>query len=322
MNYTLLIDKYQPLFFKDFEIDTSTINFLNLLIQSNNLLLLFLANSGSGKTTLLNAVLREYYKNYDNYESNILKINNIKEYGITYYRTDFKTFCQTCSNIKNKKKTIVLDDLDTINEQIQQVIRNCIDKYKNNVNFICSCNNIQKVIESLKTRLHIINIEPLSKNTIKNIYLKIKNSENIDIENEEVENFILSISNNNSKVLINYIEKFKLLNKKITLEIAKNICSHISFFTLEEYITFIKNYDLKKAIQIVYNIYDKGYSTIDILDSLFSYVKVSVILNDNEKYIFIEYICKYISIFYNINENIIELVLFTNDIIQELKKMI
>ena len=92
MNYTLLIDKYQPLFFKDFEIDTTTINFLNLLIQTDNLLLLFLANSGSGKTTLLNAVLREYYKNYDNYESNILKINNIKEYGISYYRTDFITF--------------------------------------------------------------------------------------------------------------------------------------------------------------------------------------------------------------------------------------
>ena len=321
MNYTLLIDKYQPLFFKDFEIDTTTINFLNLLIQTDNLLLLFLANSGSGKTTLLNAVLREYYKNYDNYESNILKINNIKEYGISYYRTDFITFCQTCSNIKNKKKTIVLDDLDTINEQIQQVIRICIDKYKNNVNFICSCNNIQKVIESLKTRIYIINIEPLSKNTIKNIYLKIKNSENIDIENEEVDNFILNISNNNAKVMINYIEKFKLLNQKITLDIAKNICSHISFFTLEEYITFIKNYDLKKSIEIIYSIYDKGYSTIDILDSLFSYVKITNILNDNEKYIFIEYICKYISIFYNINENIIELVLFTNDIIQELQKI-
>jgi hypothetical protein len=45
---------------------------------------------------------------------------------------------------------------------------------------------------------------------------------------------------------------------------------------------------------------------------------VDVLIN-SQKYIFIEYICKYISIYYNINENIIELVLFINDIIQDLK---
>jgi DNA polymerase III delta prime subunit len=49
-----------------------------------------------------------------------------------------KTFCQTCSVIKGKKKIIVLDDIDLINEQSQQVFRNCIDKFSHNVNFISS----------------------------------------------------------------------------------------------------------------------------------------------------------------------------------------
>ena len=48
--------------------------------------------------------------------------------------------------IKNKKKIVVLDDIDIINEQSQQVFRNCIDKFSHNVHFISSCSNTQKVI--------------------------------------------------------------------------------------------------------------------------------------------------------------------------------
>ena len=122
----------------------------------NNLNIMFVGNMGSGKTSLLNALIREYYKGIDNYKDNILYINSLKEQGINYYRTDVKTFCQTCSSIKNKKKIVVLDDLDFINEQSQQVFRNYIDKYSKNVMFISVCTNIQKVNESLQSRLHIL----------------------------------------------------------------------------------------------------------------------------------------------------------------------
>ena len=79
----------------------------------NNLNILFIGDIGSGKTTFLNAAIKEYYKGftYKQYQDNILHINSLKEQGINYYRNDVKTFCQTCSSIKNKKKIIVLDDI-------------------------------------------------------------------------------------------------------------------------------------------------------------------------------------------------------------------
>ena len=73
-------------------------------------------------------------------------------------------FCQTPSLIKNKKKILVLDDLDLINEQGQQVFRNCIDKYTNNIFFIASCGNIHKIIDTLKSRVNILKIDPINKN--------------------------------------------------------------------------------------------------------------------------------------------------------------
>ena len=145
----LFLNKYQPFFFKDFETDPEMLDILNTLISMNNLNVLFIGSIGSGKTAFLNAVIREYYKGLTptEYVENILHINSLKEQGINYYRNDVKTFCQTCSSVKGKKKIIVLDDIDFINEQSQQVFRNCIDKYSHNVHFISSCSNSQKVIE-------------------------------------------------------------------------------------------------------------------------------------------------------------------------------
>jgi DNA polymerase III delta prime subunit len=312
----LFIHKFQPIYFDDFGKDNSVIDILKTLIVMDKLNILLLGNIASGKTCLLNAIIKEYYKDYtqSDYEENILFINSLKEQGINYYRTDVKTFCQTCSTIPNKKKIIILDDIDIINEHSQQVFRNCIDKYSHNVHFISSCSNIQKVIESIQSRFYIIKIKSLEKETLKNIIDTIKEKENIDIE-PEAEEFVINISNNTVKILINYMEKFKLLGEKITLDLAIKLCSNISFHTLEAYTKCVKEKNLEEALMIVYDLYNTGYSVMDILDNYFVLIKHTNILSEDEKYKIIPYICKYITIFHNIHEDEIELALFTNNLI-------
>ncbi len=131
---------------------------------------------------------------------------------------------------------VVLDDIYFINEQSQQVFRNCIDKFSHNVNFIASCSNNQKVIESLQSRFTIIKIKPLKREHLLDIINTIKLNENIDIDNDALD-FIINISNNTVKILINYMEKFKLLNQKITLELAIQLCTNISFFNIRRIYT-------------------------------------------------------------------------------------
>ena len=317
MTDKLFINKYQPLYFEDFGENNEVIKMLKTLILIDELNILLIGDMTSGKTSILNALIREYYSGYTlkEYEDNVLYINSLKEQGINYYRTDVKTFCQTCSNIKGKKKFVVLDDIDFINEQSQQVFRNCIDKFSHNVNFISSCSNNQKVIESLQSRFTIIKIKPLQKDNLYNIINNIKDKENIIIDND-AEEFIINISNNTVKILVNYMEKFKLLNQKITLNLATQLCSNISFITFQEYTTFILNSELVSAIKIIYELYDKGYSVMDILDNYFIFIKTTNILTEQQKYKIIPYLCKYISIFHNIHEDEIELSLFTNNLIK------
>ena len=242
----LFIHKYQPLYFEDFGKDNEVIQMLKTLILIDNINILLIGDIASGKTSLLNALIREYYIGYNakEYQENVLYINSLKEQGINYYRNDVKTFCQTCSNIKHKKKIVILDDIDLINEQSQQVFRNCIDKYSHNVHFISSCSNIQKVIESLQSRFTIIKIKPLKRENFITLINKVKMLENIEID-DDAQDFVINISNGTVKIIINYLEKFKLLTEKITLNLAIQLCSNISFLNFEEYTNYILHKNLK-----------------------------------------------------------------------------
>jgi DNA polymerase III delta prime subunit len=308
------IHKFKPTFFKDYDND-EIIQTLEMLVSFDSLNILLIGDAASGKTTLLNTIIKEYYHGLTpkQYDSNVLFINSLKDQGINYYRTDVKTFCQTCSSIKNKKKIIVLDDIDNINEQSQQVFRSCIEKFSNHVHFISSCSNMQKVIESLQSRLAIIKIKPIQRENMSKILQRIKDSEHIDIDNDAA-NFVMNVSNNTIKILLNYLEIFKLFGEKITLGIALQLCSNISFLIFDDFTNAIKANQLNSAIQIIYDLHDKGYSVMDILDNYFLYVKVTSLLTEDDKYKIIPFICKYITIFHTIHEHEMELILFTNNI--------
>lgn len=309
------IHKFKPIYFNDYGEDDDIIHTLKRFVSFDNLNILLTGDSASGKTTLLNTIIKEYYTGFTpkQYDSNILFINSLKDQGIHYYRTDVKTFCQTCSSIKNKKKIIILDDIDNINEQSQQVFRSCIEKFKNHVHFISSCTNMQKVIESLQSRFTIIKIKPIQREKMANILQHIKESEHIEID-KDAQEFVMNVSNNTIKILLNYMEIFKLFGEKITIDIAHQLCSNISFLIFDEFSKSIKNKQLTNAIQIIYDLHDKGYSVMDILDNYFLYVKVTSLFTEDEKYKIIPYICKYITIFHTIHENEMELILFANNI--------
>ena len=317
MSLQLFVNKFQPTRLSEFQLEPEFLNVIETLKNQDMLNILLVGDPGAGKSTLLDAIIHEYYSDYEKkiYKDNVLRINNLKEQGINYYRNDVKIFCQTSSVIAGKKKVIILDDLDLINEQSQQVFRNSIDKFSNNVHFIASCTNIQKVIESIQSRFLIIKIKPIQMSCMKKIMENIVTKENIDITPEASE-FVLNLSNLSVKTMLNYLQKFKLLNEKITIQLAGDLCTNISLFVFEKYLNLLRNRNLVDAIYVMHELFDKGYSVMDILDSFFVFIKNTETLNEDEKYKMISIVCKYITIFHNIHENEIELVLFTNNIQQ------
>jgi DNA polymerase III delta prime subunit len=310
----LILKKYQPKRFHDFIINKKYIDIFKTFIGIDRLNILIIGNSGCGKTTIIESVIKEYYQLDRVPLENLLYINSLQDQGIQYYRNDVRHFCQTKGSIKNKKKFVILDNLDTVNEQSQQVFRNYIDKYSHNIYFIASCAHKQKVIDSLQSRLTLIKIPQITMNDLSIMFDHIKTNEALKITNKaKVE--LLNICDYSIRKLLSYIEKFKLLNKKIDMKNVKIICNNISFYDFEKYTTALLNKDMVTAKQVIYSLYQRGYSVIDIFDNYFTYIKYDSSLIEIQKFKLIKLICKYISVFHTIHEHQIELILFTNNAI-------
>ena len=319
LNNSLILKKYQPTHFKDYIINKKYIELFNTFIKMERLNLLLIGNSGCGKTTHIESIIKEYYHLDKIPIENLLYINNLQDQGIQYYRTEVKNFCQIKCSIRNKKKFVILDNLDTINEQSQQVFRNYIDKYSHNVFFIASCTYKQKVIDSLQSRFTIIKLNPITINDLNDIFQHIKKIENIKITIASTK-ILLNICDYSIRKLLSYIEKFKLFNNKIDMKNIKIVCNNISFNDFELYTQALIDNDIDKAIRVINTLYDGGYSVLDIFDNYFTYIKYDDDLNETDKYKLIKLICKYISIFHTIHEHKIELIMFTNNAIDIFNK--
>jgi DNA polymerase III delta prime subunit len=320
------ITKYKPYFIQDFCVSDDFKSVMRTLFEVDNLNMMIVAPPSSCKTTLLYAIIREYYgltKTQGLPENNLLFINNLKEQGISYYRTEMKTFCQSHCSVFGKKKLIIVDDLDMINEQCQQVFRNYIDKYRNNVHFVSTCSNPQKVIESIQSRIYIVRIYPPTDQQIRGVMDRVISEEGLQID-QDAQEYLLSFSKQSIRELLNYLEKIYILGSNppcisgstssITLDMCKTVCSSISIQQFEEYIRLLKSGNTILAIRLFYEIYDYGYSVIDILDYFYGFIKTTDLLTESVKYKVIESLSKYITIFYNNHEDVVELAFFTNEL--------
>ena len=319
MMISSITDKYGAVKMDDYYMDPSVKDLLNMFIHDiHRLNLIIHGKSGSGKTSVLNTVIRDYYgSNFGRTtrEDNVLYINNSKDQGINYFRTDVKTFCQTPCTIRSKNKIIAIDDIDNLNEQSQQVFRTYIDNYSHNVFFVFTCTNLQKIIESLQSRQTIVKLSNVTHEKLRRICDNVIVGEGMRVS-REAQAFLISISNTSIHVLFNYLEKFILMGHPIEYADAVRLCTNINFDDFRRYMEYVSARRLGDAIGVLVSLYDDGYSVMDILDSLFVFIKITDTIGEPVKYDIVSYICKYIHVFHDIHEDEIELAFFTNNIMR------
>jgi DNA polymerase III delta prime subunit len=301
-----LITKYLLKSFKEFEEEKKEIiSLLQHFMAINFLSVILVGPSGCGKTLLIEVLLSEFNQGTEN----ILRINSLKEQGIHYYRNELKHFCQ---NISTHKKFVVIDDIDFLNDQSQQVIRNCIQKHSQNIHFIASCTNSQKVLDTLTTMLLPITIPPVTSSLLEKVLKKIVENEKIQIDNES-KNFILT-TRKEIKSVINDLHKCQLYGEPVNFEIAKDLLCDINMTLFETFTTAAKKNDLFEATKILFSLHDDGFSVTDILYNYYTFVKYFSRDDDLIKYKITKIITKFTTTFHTIHEDMIELALFVNNI--------
>jgi len=323
--------KYKPYYLNDFFIPDGLKQTIHSLIQLNETNLLFYGESNTGKTSLIYALVRCYYglsKDEPFPDKEVIFINNLKEQqGVSFFRNELKSFCQSRSQqlvVKNKKKMVVIDDLDLINSQCQQVMCNYMDKYGGTVFFVYSCLNIQKIVEGIQSRTIVLEIEPPKRFHLENLFSRILVEEKcntngvifIEQDREAICDFLIENSGGNPMSLVNCMEKCVVFKGRdgppITLEVCRFLFLERIFQSFKMYLVLLKQGDLRGAIQVMYFILQNGYSVVDILDYFFQYIKTCMELDETHKYEIVKWLCHYITIVRNVHEENLELALFTN----------
>jgi hypothetical protein len=281
---------------------------VELLAQLSSLLkeqknILFIGSNNTFKSVAMKLAIDNYYGG--NPQDSILVIDTFKD--LSFYNNEhneLRNFCR-CST---KKKCVIIENFDIIHENNQQYLKEIMDESPK-ILFLFGCENTTKINEIIQTRVTPLYFEPLTAVEYKILIRRMSEGENIVLKNEEV---LLEYPN----LTIYYI--YNLFNKLILLGLTEvdDITPYITLLDtriLEQFFDTIEQEDIQESTLILFGLYEKGYSLLDIYYFIYEYLKINK-KRRGISYLYIEKICFYIQHIYDGYDTKVMLLFLTNEL--------
>jgi replication factor C small subunit len=157
---TLYVERFRPTTLETYVGNETIKDTIQKYLDQNDIQnFIFYGPPGSGKTTLAKIIVK-------NLDCDYLYINASDENGIDTIREKVKGFASTAS--WKSIKVVILDEADFITIQGQAALRNVIETFSRSTRFILTCNFIERIIDPLQSRCHVLKITPPSKMDVYN----------------------------------------------------------------------------------------------------------------------------------------------------------
>ena len=264
------VEKYRPKKFEEILLDpfikTKIVNiFENKSIPN----MIITGEPSTGKTSTILYIAKEIYK--DNYQNFVLELNASDDRGLSIISNKVYPFCKKNTSENSNTKLIILDEADSITIKAQNLLSNIISEFRTTTRFVFICNDSTQIIESIQSKCIIIKYPKISFN---HFYEKIKYiciEENILYDDEGIKALIF-VSDYDIRQTINNLECLcysygNLTEDNVYLLIDKPTPYYI-YMILDN--CYKKNFN--GSLQIIKELYDKGYSPSDILLSFMKYL--------------------------------------------------
>jgi DNA polymerase III delta prime subunit len=196
--------------------------------------IIFHGPSGSGKRTIVNEFIQNIYKDRLAIKKHVLSVNCAHGKGIKFIREDLKFFakCHIHSNNGNLFKSIILSNADKLTIDAQSALRRCIELFSHTTRFFIIIENKYNLLKPILSRFCEIYVpQPIVENKV------------INLHNQ-------NIHDTYNDILINDKRLVWLKNKLITLSKKS------------------KHITVNELMILSMNIYESGYSCLDILTLL------------------------------------------------------
>lgn len=175
---SLLVEKYRPTKLENYVGNENIKKSISKYLEQNDIQnLIFYGPAGTGKTTLAKLIVQ-------NLDCDHLYINASDERGIETIRDKVSSFASVASF--KPIKVIILDEADFLTIQAQASLRNIIETFSRTTRFIMTCNFVERIIDPLQSRCHVLKVVPPTKKDVAKHLAWIMDQEGIGFEMNEL----------------------------------------------------------------------------------------------------------------------------------------
>jgi DNA polymerase III delta prime subunit len=178
-------------------------------------------------------------------------------------RNQVINFGTTVSMFNNKKKVVFFDEFDGTTNDVMLCLRGVIEQLHNNVCFIFTCNNLNKIIDPIQSRCVILKYTPILKQEKPQMMSDVFNRVSYILEKENIKydkKVILELVKNHfpdTRQLLNVLQRYSVGG-----EIDSGILASFSDVSVNDLIKYLKDKNFKEVRNWVVKNLDNDASTI------------------------------------------------------------
>ncbi|KAI9301465.1 P-loop containing nucleoside triphosphate hydrolase protein [Cunninghamella echinulata] len=266
------VEKYRPIILKDIVGNEETVARLTSIARDGNMPNIILTGlPGIGKTTsilcLANELLGPAYKEA------VLELNASDDRGIDVVRNRIKAFAQKKVTLPpGRHKIIILDEADSMTGGAQQALRRTMEIYSNTTRFALACNQSNKIIEPIQSRCATLRYTKLSDTQVLKRLQEICDAEKVSVTDDGLEALIFTADGDMRQAINNLQSAFYGFGH-VNSENVFKICDRPHPILIQAMLKNCASGNVRESVEVIRELYLKGYSALDIITTMFRVVK-------------------------------------------------
>ncbi|CAN6666530.1 replication factor C subunit 4 [Trichomonascus vanleenenianus] len=279
------VEKYRPQTLDDVVGNDETIARLRIIARDGNMPHMIISGMpGIGKTTSVLCLARTMLG--DAYHEAVLELNASDERGIDVVRGRIKAFAQKKVNLPpGRQKIVILDEADSMTPGAQQALRRTMEIYSNTTRFAFACNQSTKIIEPLQSRCAILKFAKLTNEQVLKRLMEIIEQEKVQYSDDGLSALIFTAEGDMRQAINNLqstVAGFGFVNGDNVFKVVDSPHPIV----VQKMLKACHQGDIATATDFLTELWDKGYSAVDIISTMFRVTKTM----DMDEQLKLEYI--------------------------------
>ncbi|KAK3902608.1 DNA replication factor C-like protein [Staphylotrichum tortipilum] len=286
-SHEYMVEKYRPVFLDDIVGNTETIERLKIIARDGNMPHVIISGMpGIGKTTSVLALARQLLG--DSYKEAVLELNASDERGIEVVRQRIKGFAQKKVTLPaGRHKIVILDEADSMTSGAQQALRRTMEIYSNTTRFAFACNQSNKIIEPLQSRCAILRYAKLTDAQVVRRLLQIIEAEGVEYSDDGLAALVFS-AEGDMRQAINNLQSTHAGFGFVSGDNVFKVVDSPHPIKVQAMLKACYEGNVGAALDTLRELWDLGYSSHDIISTMFRVTKTIPTLSEHAKLEFIK----------------------------------